>query len=384
MGSGCNSGCSNYFGKTTLDSTVKYTGPTIPAFGICTNDFLSEVEAVILQKLIDYSTGVGISIPDIDLTTCGAFTGCTLACCNTCTDLPCLLECYKTAICSIFDDVTTLQTQVTGFLTGYDTKCLTGVTSTSLVNVVLQELITEFCTLVSAFNVLNSTLSGFTAGINTTIGNFLSSALGSCQTPSLGKTGAGATVNYQLKGFAPIGAIMPFAGNMTEFDSTGLGLAGTGSCGWAICNGNNGTVNMSGLIPMGTTSGSMGTPVIAGATLTTAYNTTAGEYNHTLTNAQVPATAVSVTGTHTHDITAVSDAKSTTTVSNNIWVIDCTTTVPGTVGPDASAPPYNIPHTFSGKISSVTQTLTGAVAGSGLSHNNMPPYRALYYIQRVS
>ena len=167
--------------------------------------------------------------------------------------------------------------------------------------------------------------------------------------------------------------------NLANFDGTGLGRAGTDGCGWAICNGNNGTDNMSGLFPVGT---GMGPAVITGMTFP--FNTTGGQYAVTLSNSQVPATPVSVSGSHSHDITAVSDAKSTTNISNNIWVIDCTTSAPGTTAPDSSSPPYNIPHTFSGKISTYTGTFTGSVSGGGGAHSNTPPYRALYFLQRVS
>lgn len=51
----------------------------------------------------------------------------------------------------------------------------------------------------------------------------------------------------------PKGSILPYFGSMTNFDATGLGLAGTPSEGWAVCNGLNGTIDMRGLVPIGAT-----------------------------------------------------------------------------------------------------------------------------------
>lgn len=58
----------------------------------------------------------------------------------------------------------------------------------------------------------------------------------------------------RLKGrVVPKGGILPYFGAMTNFDATGLGLAGTPSEGWAVCNGLNGTIDMRGLVPIGAT-----------------------------------------------------------------------------------------------------------------------------------
>lgn len=395
MGHACSSGCSNYFGKLVPDTGVQYTGPAIASLGICTGDYLSEVDAVILQKIIDYSTGVGISIPSIDLTTCGAFTGCTLACCNTCTDLPCLLECYKTAICSIFDDVATLKTEVTGFLTGYDVKCLTGVTSTSLVNLVLQELINEFCALVSNFNTLQTTVGGITGSLSTNIGNFLLNALTSCTgTGSVIKTGTGASASIAFKGFTPIGGIMPFGGTTAgKFDGTGLGLAGTDMCGWAMCNGNNGTINMMGQVPVGLTNMGGSLPTNAtGLSITTA-GTQIGEKTHLLTSTE------SALASHSHGVTEpngglghqhplyfeLSAGQLGSGVNN--YIDPTTTTNSNTSYRDGKSTyhPASAPY-IAAYIGAVTSgiTINNASASAVTAHNNMQPSTGLLYIQRVS
>lgn len=267
MGSGCNSNCSNLFGEPTLDKQVKYTGPAIPELGICTGDYLDEVDSVILQKIIDYSHGIGISIPSIDLTTCEAFADC-IGCCSNCTDLPCLLQCYKDTICEIWDLIKDLKGP-------YTTMCLTGVNSNSTLKAIVQQLIVQFCQLVTTVTNMQTQINSLQTQINNinnnlpiNIGNFLLNSISSCQGSSAVKeTGTGATAQISIQGVVPIGAIIPYAGNTAgKFDSSGLGIAGTDACGYALANGNSHTVggitytteDMRELVPVGAGAGVMG------------------------------------------------------------------------------------------------------------------------------
>src|SRR5690606_25363582 len=54
----------------------------------------------------------------------------------------------------------------------------------------------------------------------------------------------------------PQNGMVPYVGDIgpTLFDSSGLGLANSVMDGWAICNGNNGTPDMRGLVAIGATS----------------------------------------------------------------------------------------------------------------------------------
>lgn len=398
MGQGCNSNnsCTNFFGQTTPDSKIEYTGPSIPAIGVCKGDLLSEVEGVILQKIINYATGVGISIPSIDLTTCALFTN-ELTCCDTCTDLPCLMQAYLTGICTLYGDVTVLQAQVSALLNGpYNTACLTLGANPTLTQII-QELITEFCALVTALNTLSATVSGFTSGIGTTIGNFLNTAITSCQGNGvLNKTGSGATINFSLRGFAPIGAIMPYGGSISgRFDSTGLGLGGTDCCGWALCNGNNSTVDLREQFIVGVGSGTMGGtgsgPSNIGTPSNYGLNTLIGSPTVILTSATIP--SVGVTGTisatqpaHTHAIffrLGVGDLHQGGGPDN---YLDPT----GPLGANTAVPPGGpVPGSITSYVQPsnppITITTSGlSTTGSGSAHENRPSATALYYIQRVS
>lgn len=388
MGSGC-TGSNNDFFQKIEDFKIKYTGPAINALGICNGDTLNEIEAVVLQKLLDYSTGIGISIPSIDLTTCDLFKQ-DLTCCQTCTDLPCLMKAYLTGLCTLFTDFTTLQNLITTLLNGpYNIGCLSNLGTNPTLNTIIQELIFEFCALVTTVNNLQIQVNNLSSGLNTTIGNFLLTAIQSCNT-QVSKSGSGASATITFKGFTPLNGIIAYGGPTTGlFDSTGLGLVNTEMCGWALCNGNNGTIDMRENVPMGAGAGVMGGSGSGPSNIGTPSNygmgALVGEPKHILLTAELPTTSVSVSGTHSHDLLAVSDAKSTTNISNNIWVIDCTTTAPGTVGPDSSTPPYNIPMTFGGKVLPTTISLTGGITGaSNTPHENRQPSRALIFIQRIA
>lgn len=380
MGSGCTtSSNSGLFQSGISDKGVKYTGPGIPSLGICNGDTLAEIEAVILQRLVDYATGQKICIEDIDLTACALFAEQEISCCESdCIELDTLMRIVFESLCTLYTDLTELQTAFDELNGNYIVGCLSGLGLNPTLKEIIQQLITQYCDLEDRVDTLETTVSTLSSTLNTTIGNFLLSAIQSCNSQVV-KSGTGASATVTFKGFVPVGGVIPYAGSLTVFDSSGLGLTNTDACGWALCNGNNGTVNMSGLVPVGT---GMGPAVITGMVLP--YNTTGGEYAHILTTAEIPATSVSVSGSHTHNITGVSMCKSTSNVSNNAWVLDLATLDPGTCGVDSLVPPYNIPHTFTNKISSTTQTLTGNVAGGNGAHNNMPPYRALYYIQRIA
>jgi hypothetical protein len=52
---------------------------------------------------------------------------------------------------------------------------------------------------------------------------------------------------FKLGAFVPKNTILPYFGDRNlDFDSSGLGLASAGLLGWAVANGNNGTVNACG------------------------------------------------------------------------------------------------------------------------------------------
>ena len=376
MGQGCNSSCSNYFQQMTPDTAIKYTGPSIPALGICTGDTLAEVDAVILQKIIDYATGVGIEITGLDLTGCACFSN-AVTCCGTCTDLNCILQAYADCMCQLYNEVQVLTTKVNSMYDGpYITACLSNVTSADPFPVIFQELLNEYCNLLAAFNVLNTTVSGFTAGINTTIGNFLANAITTCTgNNAVIKSGSGASLQIAFKGFTPIGGVIAFAGStIGKFDSTGLGLVNTDMCGWAIADGRNGTVNMMGQVPVGLTNSGGSLPSNATGLAINTIGTQGGERTHTLNIPEMPGhghiSYTAIAGANLGNITVATGGAHGGSVGGFLKLVN---------GIDP-----NVNFTVTGTYPNPGLPVNVATTGGSQAHNNMQPYTGVLYIQRIN
>lgn len=385
MGSGCisnnNTGIFNSSFQTIPDTSVKYTGPAIPDLGICTGDTLSEVEAVILQQIVNFSQGQGVTLSDIDLTQCECFQE-KVGCCGkeACQTLECILQAYLDCMCELYTDVQTLKTEVAAMYDGpYNTKCLSGVTSTSKLPAILQEVITELCTAEVNIASQQTQINNINSNLNTNIGNFILTALQSCNS-SMVKSGTGASTTVTFKGFPPVGTIVPMAPvGLANFDSSGLGKTGTDACGWAIADGRNGTVNMVGLFPVGTTD-MIGTPPISGKTLPNM--TTGGEYNHLLTGVEsgsAPHTHTVNDPGHSHIIAVNLDSASGANNSN--YMKFDSTSFSNTLDGDLDA--GNIHAKIRKNVTGITIN-SGGGSNASTTHNNTPPYRALYFIQRIA
>lgn len=387
MGSGCNPSSSSFGSvmRPTPDSSIIYTGAPIAALGICTGDTLAEVDATILQKIVSLSQGNGISLSDIDLTQCACFTQQTGDCGNIpCTTLTCILQAYLDCLCSMYTDLQTVKTDMDSINGPYNVKCLSGVTSNSTFSAIMQELITEYCNLVTTVAGIETQLDGL--NVSGSVGNFLQTALTSCTgTGNLIKSGTGASFTAAFKGFVPVGAVVPYAGlTAGKFDSTGLGLTGTDMCGWALANGLNGTVDMRELVPVGVGAGAMGGGTLPSVADGSNYslNQLFGEAKHILTVDELPSTAspinISDPG-HSHGIRAEFTGKSG--INEAAWVIK------QDIGATGNPPPTEPFQVFSG-TNYIQNSFTGISAsisfGKGIGHETRQPSRALYYIQRIN
>jgi len=264
MGSGCdNSKMNGYFGTPIPDKGIKYTGPAIPALGICTGDFLNELEAIILAKLLDFMEGKGINIPDINLEEC-PFIQEFVLCCAQDKSLTRLLDILFKAVCSLKSDLTVLEDRVNEILNiTFNMRCLT--VSVPTIGNVINEIIREFCLLKTRVEVIEATLIDLQTQIDNIansltetitelinsivderIGNYLLNNVFSCNGFGLSKSGTGATAQLQFNGMVPPMCPIPYLGSLTNFDNTGAGLPNKGYCGWFICNGLNSTPDMRG------------------------------------------------------------------------------------------------------------------------------------------
>jgi hypothetical protein len=141
----------------------------------------------------------------------------------------------------------------------------------------------------------------------------------------------------QLQGYVPIGGIIMFSGTV---DSNGNPLiSGTADTNWHICDGGSGTLNLSNKF------------IVASGT-TYAIGATGGAATVTLTEAQLPVH-------HHHGIyigTSNDDNGDATSLAANAGAADSHQWMDGGITGDA---------------------------GSGTAHNNLPPYYALAFIQRI-
>lgn len=382
MGSGCNtsSSCPTYFKQTTPDTSVIYTGPAIPSLGICTGDTLNEVEAVVLQKLVDYSTGVGIHIPDIDLTACSLFSQFVTCCSDTCSDLNCLMHVIFDSLCILDNRLKVVEDYINDLKAGpYNTACLTGLSANPTLKEIIQKLLIDYCALKAQVASIQNQLTTLTTGLPTTIGNFLANALQSCQgSGGMTKSGTGASFTASFKGFVPVGGIIPYGGPTAGlFDTTGLGLANTPVCGWALANGNNGTTNMVEQVPVGAGTGVMGgtTPSNASGSNYTLFQKF-GEAFHTLSGAEIP--GVSFSGSTSSSTGSVQyfqvSRKHAQTGDNTMGYMG---DGPGT-STAAGIPNGTLNFTIPG------QSFSGSTGGGGGKHENRQPSTALLFIQRIS
>lgn len=367
MASGCINGGTNgsvssvLFQKLTPDTKVKYTGPAYPQFGICTGDLLSEIELAILTQIEFFAEGKGITITDIDLTTCDCFQK-KVGCCGAtaCQTLICILQAYLECMCEMYADVQDLKIKVAAMYDGpYATGCLTSVTPSSKLPAIIQAIVVEFCALKTIVTNLqtqiNNLLSG---GFATMIGDFMKAAILTCN--GTRKTGSGSSFKVNIGGFPPIGTVsMIAASGLGQFGSDGKGLPDTDACGWALADGRNGTINMSGRFPLGTD---------------TAHpqGTTGGGTSVTLSGGNVPSMGFSgSTSGSTASFTYYVGARAHTTSAspndmliNNLW--------------DDGSGPHSMSMSFPG------QTFSGSVgSGSPAPINVMPPYLSVNFIQRM-
>lgn len=296
MGSGCNkTNVSNLCADPISDKCVLYTGEAIPVLGICTGDRLDEITETILNKLLGYADGAGIKLSDI--TGDCPFVSEFLA--NSDKSLHSLIQ-------GLFDNDCTLRQLISDLKDGleppfsFDTKCLT-VPSSASRNQIIQSNINKTCELDEKVNSIIEQLGEITSqlgdddeggideAIKEIVGNSLIENITACQQHIIQKTGSGKNAKLNFIGLPPPGTLLFGVYNISDFDSTGKGLASRGMCGWNIANGLNNTVDMRGFTPAGATAGIPGPalkPQVQG--LSTNMNTRAGANNITLNSSQLP------------------------------------------------------------------------------------------------
>jgi microcystin-dependent protein len=379
--------CSNcYNGCTEIvsDQCVKYTGVDVPILGIKTGDSLSYVEQALIGFLVSTLNGSGIKL-DINPQIICEIVNKNLVECEDLTLINVIQALIK-AICELDERLTTLEGEFAALEGAYTVDCLDGVSSTSGTHAILQATITKLCDHIVDFE-------AFVLDVET---NYVKKselcALVAACAPSPGAT--------QYKDRMVPYAVVEYYGSLTNFDLTGAGIPANGFEDIYLCNGNNGTPDKRGRIPVGAIQGVPGgalnpavDPAIAGNP-NYALNGTTGANTITLTPAQIPAHTHTATVTitdpgHTHFIANPGDtstlldsthsaARGHSTGGNLGYDLVNTTGTTATVGLTdnkttglkGSGPDQNV-------------SVVNASVGGGQSHSNIPPVLACYYIMYI-
>jgi len=370
MSSGCND-CFNNCSDIVSDQCVKYTGDDISSLGISNGDNLSTVEEKIADYLLTVMDGAGIA-PTIDPSYI-----CTLVDGYLPED-PTLDEIITALVrtaCDLQDQITAVVADVATIEADYTIgDCLSGVTASSGTHDILQAVITELCSQADDITALQSSLSAYVkiADLDTYIAAYMA---------------ANVSTKYYTR-MVPNTAVEYYCETLTgKFD-----LSGAGYGDWEniyLCNGQNGTPDKRGRIPVGCTSMwcvSYDADVDPGLPGNPTYDLldTEGSNTVTLTKDQMPS--------HTH--TASNDVEDNG--HRHVFCMDDygfekegyqiqSGPHAWDLKPDTGNEGYNYytkdtDGTTNPQKANILVTTTVDATGGGDSHSNIPPVMACYYI----
>jgi microcystin-dependent protein len=252
MGSGClTMPISNNCGTPVSSNCVKYMGDPVPALGICTGDTITEVEAVLIAQIQALLTGTGITLNQVTLANCAYLSNMFAGKDKSLSNLLQLLVDSTCNLKELIDNVNEVL-QPSGYV--FDLKCLDPITDPTSEKII-QGLINKLCDLQTTVDDLIAA-GGDTTLINDSINTALLNLISTAGSKGMKKTTApSGLTSYYFTGLSiPFGATFYF-GPLNVFDNSGLGIAGTYAEGWAICNGNNGMMDMRGFVPVGAIQG---------------------------------------------------------------------------------------------------------------------------------
>ena len=362
--------CSNcYNGCTEIasDRCIKYTGIDVPVLGIQTGDSLSFVEQALITFLVSTLDGTGVKI---DL---GSTVVCTLV--NkylpTCGDLT-IVDISKAlvqAACDLQVQVNAINVTLTTLNADYTIGCLTGVTASSDTHAIVQAVINKLCQIEVNLGALSLNLttnySSNGVELDNYIANYLSDNSGS--------------VNSISNRMVPY-SVVPYFGPLSNFGSTGIGIASLGWDNIYLCNGVNGTPDLRGRVLVGVTA------VPGGSSYPAQTDPALGNPNYTL-NVPLGQNGISLSlgqlPPHAHPgtiaVTQISPNPHTHAISPNVSTLESDGSGNG------SSARATITDSIELLAENVTLTavtnVTVASQGQGEAHPNFQPGIGCYYIQ---
>jgi microcystin-dependent protein len=375
----CFNGCT----ETISDQCVVYTGTDVPSLGIHTNDSLLVVEQSLITFLISALNGSGTTIDLSGIDVCALVQN----------YLPSegeivltdVLEALILASCDIqaqldvvVSDISDLNSPYTIPVDPVTGPCLTGVTSSSDTHDIVQAIIAKVCTTNSSVDTIVDQLPLFV-----TKSEFCT-LLAQCTS----NTPTTVLASDKMLPFAVVPYYGPTNGYPTvndTFDDTG---AGTGY--WArvfMCNGQNGTPDLRGRVPVGATDTpstngfpAQTNPGVDGNPVYT-YNTTPGTNRIRLELPQIPV--------HNHVGSSVNSTVNDPKHSHAPNSTGDFAIYSGNEGENGSGSSGNEverdihPARTTSEFTGITVNTTLTIANAGQSdfHPNVQPGFALYYIQ---
>lgn len=345
----CYNGCI----ETVSDQCVRYTGISIPTLGITTGDPLSLVEKQIIDFLLTALNGEGIVL-NIDNSIICQIVNKYLVECDELT-LPNVISAIIKAVCELQTRLSELEGDFAALEGPYTTDCLTGVNSASGTHAILQAAINKICGIEDAVTAL-------TINLNT---NYVKlSDLNSLIAAYIASVGTTTKFYNRMVPFT----VVEYYGTLTgKFDTTGAGIGD-----WEkiyLCNGNNGTPDKRGRVPVGATSGMGGGPMNSAVDPAVAGNPsytllgTAGANTIVLTPSQIPA--------HTH-VATVNDPGHSHSFDGAV--------IPGGGG-DGTRIGVQQTKTTGTSVTGVSVSIGST--GGGLGHSNFQPGLGCYYIMYI-
>lgn len=369
--------CSNcYNGCTEIvsDKCVKYTGVPVPVLGIQTGDSLSYVEQALIEFLTSTLDGSGIK-PVIDPEIICELVSQYLPSCEDLTATN-LFKALIQAACDLQVQVDALVAKFAELEQGYDIDCLQPGTDATSTFDVLQATINKLCALEDDVILLAADLDTNyvkLADLDALIQAYLDSA------PASSEQQYQKMVPYTVVEYYPPG------NDLSNFDSTGKGIAALGWDKIYLCNGANGTPDKRGRSPIGSTDQQGGPPLGSSVSPATPGNPTyngtkvaGGQNNVTLDVSQIP--------NHSHTATALTNIipeSHSHTMPNNVIPLLRGTDDGGSGSYDDAWQGYNTGVSTNSATLTAQTTVTVNNTGLGQSHPNVHPVLSCYYIMYI-
>lgn len=373
----CNN-CYNGCVETTSDKCVRYTGSAVEELSIETGDSLFVVEQALIDAVVSFLDGTGIDIT-IDPTAYCALVVDYLPTCKPICSPPTAVELFEAlvkAACDLQTQVDAIDATLATLNADYTIDCLTGVTASSDTHAIVQAIINKLCD-------LGVDLAALALDVDT---NYVKlSDLDALIQAYLDSSGSSSEYYNKMVPYTAV----EYYGTLANFDATGAGLGD-----WVniyLCNGQNGTPDKRGRVPVGAIQ------LVPGGALNAAVNpATPGNPNYalgdvggantiTLDATQIPS--------HTH-IPTVTDTHYHFGYSNVVNTVDVTVNATSYVPRALNlSPSSNLEYTMNSTPtlptlgrSSGTQgalSVSNGDTGGGLAHANIQPVLACYYIMYI-